>query len=170
MLNTQFTSFAAALDPTTGGYKIDVGGRASSLETIALQADTFAKSKVITQPIVSYYAVNEDGTYTFKFTALIPKDRITYISLLSNAASSGIFGCPHTGAYSLVQIVGFLVSVSDPVFLQVADFCSPIHAIIVHAHCPPEARKQLLHPSKALVQLVDNWSRVRGFLGEHSPR
>lgn len=67
--------------------KIHMRGTAQSVNSIALQAETFSKSAVITDPIFSSISREADGVH-FDFTATINPAALNYSSLANGAAAA----------------------------------------------------------------------------------
>ncbi len=85
--NVQFKSFTFTnnFTNTTGekGLGIQLGGQAKSWETLASQADEFGKAdlkKKISEPKVSSFSLNSDGSVSFNFTAFIQPELISFIN------------------------------------------------------------------------------------------
>ncbi len=76
--NLRFKDLVLTRDILQPNYKIVMNGESISLNTIALQAGSFATSTIIKDPLFSGVNTTENGNVIFSFTANIPKDRITY--------------------------------------------------------------------------------------------
>lgn len=65
--------------PSPGRVILSMSGKALSFNAVALQAEEFSKSSVLTDPIFSNVNINSTGSIDFNFTATINPERLRYI-------------------------------------------------------------------------------------------
>jgi hypothetical protein len=70
-----------------GKTKIDISGTAASYGTLSKQADAFGDASLrdyISQPVISGFSPNADGTVAFNFNAIVNSDLVMYKNILPN--------------------------------------------------------------------------------------
>ena len=90
-----------------GKVKIDLSGSASNYDALSRQSDAFgseALRKFISQPVISDFSPNPDGSVSFNFTASVDPGLVSYadvvagtadthaVTVTSNATSSNLTG------------------------------------------------------------------------------
>jgi hypothetical protein len=68
--------------------KITLSGVAKNYDALSNQSDAFGSESLISQPVVSDFNLNPDGTVSFNFNALVSSKLIYYENLFSDQASS----------------------------------------------------------------------------------
>jgi hypothetical protein len=68
-----------------GDITITMKGEAKSFSSVAVQADEFAKSPELKNPILSNYNLDGNGNVIFDFTAMVDKNSILYKKMLTSA-------------------------------------------------------------------------------------
>jgi hypothetical protein len=70
-----------------GKTKIDISGTAASYGTLSKQADAFGDASLrdyISQPVISGFSPNADGTVAFNFNAIVNSSLVMYKNILPN--------------------------------------------------------------------------------------
>jgi hypothetical protein len=77
LANVRFSNFA--FDSTAPGkVSLTMDGQATSFNAVALQSSEFSKSDIITDPIFSNVNINQSGSVSFNFTAVIDGSELLY--------------------------------------------------------------------------------------------
>lgn len=86
--SVRFTDFSYA--DTDKGIALNMKGSASGYSDIALQADVLSKSKYIKNPVFSNLSLDENGSVTFTFSALLDPSIVSYNKQIESRAVSEI--------------------------------------------------------------------------------
>ncbi len=85
-LNTvRFAEFSYT-EPNPGRIVLSMAGSATSFNTVALQAEEFSKSAIITEPRFSNVNLDQNGTIRFDFSAVVDVSRMRYTGQIPEQA------------------------------------------------------------------------------------
>ncbi len=91
--SVQFTDF----NYTNDGSAITVGlsGKAPNFESLAFQSDTLSKESALKNQVFSGVTLTQDGTISFKFTAVVDSTTLPYtVGSLRDTTASSTVGAP----------------------------------------------------------------------------
>jgi len=75
--SVRFRDFAY-MQTAPGRIELTMSGEAASYNAVALQADAFSKSAILTDPVFSNVNINQSGNIVFNFTAIVDTSRLLY--------------------------------------------------------------------------------------------
>lgn len=97
--SVSFTKFDYTFDPTSGRVNVDMIGKATGYDAIALQSDELVKNKYIKDPVFSNLNLDDKGRVTFDLSFYVDPTLVNFEDVLAREGNTPAL--PDTQATSL---------------------------------------------------------------------